>query len=442
MSTNVSPLEERLEWFRNARLGMFVHWGCYSVLGRGEQIMWRDQMPLDEYMPLTEQFKPASDWASKLARKAREMGAQYIALTTRHHDGYCLFDTCTHDFTAPKTGPGRDLVAEFVEAVRAEGLRVGFYYSVHTWRWRGFWAPEKYPEQMDQIVEEMHTQVEELMTNYGKIDILWYDVAAVPGGRVPGSFGKEEKPVSEDPAEFYQSAKLNARVRELQPDILINNRSGLPEDFGTPEQKIKPDEGAGRMWEACMTLNYPPGWGHLRHSMANKTVGEVLFNLVSAVRLGGNFLFNVGPDENGYLDERDAQTVKGLGEWMSKHGEAIYGTRPEGIYRDANQGPCYHYGMFTCKGATAYMTLFYYPEEYVIISRVGPGIKSATLLTTGDELTVEPLRNHRWCISGLPQTPPDPVAPVLKIEFESAPYQLSFDPDGWLDGRMEADMPQ
>ena len=437
MSRPSAAEADRLAWFRDARLGMFVHWGCYSVLGRGEQIMWRDLMPWDEYRPLADRFAPDPDWARELAAEAKRMGARYVALTTRHHDGYCLFGTETHDFNAVDTGPGRDLVAEFVDAVRAEGLRVGFYYSVHTWRWPGFWSPERYPEDLPRIVEEMHAQVEELMTRYGDIDILWYDVPAVPGDRVPGAFGMVRKPIDASPADFYRSAELNARVRELQPGILINNRSGTPEDFGTPEQKIDPEHDPDRMWETCMTLNYAPGWAHLRHSMAGKTPGEVLYNLVSAVRLGGNFLFNVGPDASGRLDERDAATVAAIGRWMDRHGEAIYGTRPTGIYREANQGPCYHYGMFTCRGSTAYLTLFYYPEEYVVISRVGPGIRSAQLLSTGQPLEVEPVANARWRISGLPATPPDPLAPVIRIEFEGPPYGMTYEADGWLDGALE-----
>ncbi|MHC4886323.1 MAG: alpha-L-fucosidase, partial [Planctomycetota bacterium] len=219
--------------------------------------------------------------------------------------------------------------------------------------------------------------------------------------------------------------------------ILINNRSGLPEDFGTPEQHITPEEDPDRMWETCMTRNYAPGWAHLPHSMANKTPGEILYNLVNAVRLGGNFLFNVGPDAQGYLDPRDAETVTSIGAWMRRHGEAIYGTRPEKIYDGHNQGASYHYGMFTCKGSTAYMTLFYYPEDYVIISRIGPAIRSARILTTGKELKVEALSNQRWRLSGLPKTPPDPLAPVLEIEFEAPPYLLTYEGDGWLTGELD-----
>jgi alpha-L-fucosidase len=281
----------------------------------------------------------------------------------------------------------------------------------------------------------VHTQVRELMTNYGKVDVLWYDGCRVPGSRTPGMWRGEG--FGPEPAEFWRSEELNETVRELQPHILINSRSGLPEDFGTPEQYIRAEE-AGRPWETCMTLNYPPGWGYLRHSMVNKTAAEVLFNLVDAVRLGGNFLFNVGPGPDGYLDDREGSVLEGIGRWMARHGQAVYGTRPQRIYdlsAGREQGPCFHYGMFTCKGSTAWLVLFYYPGSELVISKVAPAIRSAHLLTTGRELTVEPAANRRWRLTGLPQEPPDPLAPVVQIEFEGPPHALNDRGAGWLAGR-------
>jgi len=425
-----------LAWWHDAKFGMFVHWGCYSVLGRGEQILLRDLMPLEEYRQLADRFQPAADWADQVADQAVRAGARYVVLTTRHHDGYCLFRTETDPFNATQTGPGRDLVAEYVAALRKRNLRVGFYYSILNWRWRGFWAPNKYAEELPKIVDEIHRQIRELMTHYGKIDILWYDVSQVPGGPTPGASGYQAQPVSQSRAEFYRSAELNAMVRSLQPHILINNRSGVPEDFGTPEQHIKPEEG-GRAWEACMTINYAPNWGNIRYSVADKTAGQILYNFMDAVRLGGNFLFNIGPDERGYVSERDRQALDRVGQWLEKYGEAVYGTTPTGIYASASQGPCYHYGMFTCRGNIAYLTLFYYPGDYVIISKIGPAIRSAELLTTGEKLTVTPMKNARWKISGLPAAPPGDLAPVIKIEFTGPPHLLEFSDAAWLDGQYQ-----
>ena len=429
--------EQRMAWWHDAKFGMFVHWGCYSVLGRGEQIIVRDLMPVAEYKEVADRFHPASDWADQIADQAVRAGARYVVLTTRHHDGYCLFKTETDSFNAMETGPGRDLIAEYVRALRKRGLKVGFYYSILNWRWHGFWDPEGYADELPKIVDEIHGQVRELLTNYGAIDILWYDVSQVPGGSTPGASGYQTKPVAQSPSDFYRSAELNAMARQLQSHILINNRSGEPEDFGTPEQHITPEKG-GRAWEACMTINYAPNWGNIRYSIADKTAGQILYNMIQAVRLGGNFLFNIGPDERGYVAQRDREALDRIGNWMEKHGEAVYGTSPEGIYPEANQGPCYQYGMFTCKSNIAYLVLFYYPGDYVVISKLGPDIKSAELMTTGEPLDVKPMSNARWKISGLPMSPPGDLAPVIKIEFAAPPYRLQLSGAQWLDGEFVA----
>ena len=425
---------EKTRWLREARLGMFVHWGMYSVLGRGEQIMARDLIPLDEYAAVAERFEPKAGWAARLAEKAVRTGMKYVVLTTRHHDGYCLFDTTTHDFNAAKTGPGRDLITEYTEAVRAAGLKVGFYYSLLTWRWRGFWDPVKYVDQLPQIIEEVHVQIRELMSNYGKVDVLWYDGGGVPGSPAHGMW--DGRRIAQTPAEFWRSAELNRMARELQPRILINNRSGLPEDFGTPEQKVDA-EGGGRAWETCMTVNYAPGWGYIRHSMANKTASEVLFNLMDAVRLGGNFLFNVGPRPDGEIDARETDVLEQIGKWMEIHTSAVHDTRPEKIYdlsKGRVQGPMFQYGMWTCRENTGYLTLFYYPGEELVISKIGPAVRSARLLTTGQELSVAPISNGRTLVKGLPAAPPDPLAPVVEVEFEGVPYALEHPGAEWLDG--------
>ncbi|MBN2450473.1 MAG: alpha-L-fucosidase [Lentisphaeria bacterium] len=433
MAENSEQEACRRTWFEEARFGLFVHWGCYAVLGRGEQIMARDLMPLREFEPLAQQFRPRGDWARRLASRAVAGGARYVVLTTRHHDGYCLFDTATHGFTAARTGPGRDLVREYVEALRAAGLRIGFYYSLLNWRWRCHWDPVTYADELPRMVAEVHTQVRELMTRYGKIDILWYDAPSLPGSAAHGMWGG--KALQVPAAEFWRSAELNAMARELQPGILINNRSGLPEDFGTPEQRVEAE--GGRLWETCMTVNYAPGWGYLRHSMANKAPGEVLFNLVDAVRLGGNFLLNVGPRADGAIDAREGEVLDRIGRWLGRHGEAVYGTCPARIYPARGgrvQGPMFHYGMWTCRGSVGYLSLFYYPGEELILSKIGPRVVSASLLTTGEALQVDAIPNGRWRIGGLPSEPPDPLAPVVKVSFEGPPYALTDLGPEWLDG--------
>jgi len=425
--------DSRIQWFQEARFGLFVHWGMYSVLGRGEQIMARDLMPSAEYERYAAEFRPAPDWAERLAERAVRAGARYVVVTTRHHDGYCLFDTATTDFNAARTGPGRDLISEYVQALRKAGLRIGFYYSLLNWRRRCFWSPDAYADDLPRMVEQVHAQVRELMSRYGPVDILWYDAPALPGSAAHGMWGG--RPIQTTPAEFWRAHELNAMARRLQPHILINNRSGIPGDFGTPEQCVTAD-GEGRPWETCMTVNYAPGWGYIRYSLANKTPGEVLFNLMDAVRLGGNFLFNVGPRADGSIDDREGRILDEIGRWMAKHGEAVYGTRPTGVYplRGRVQGPMYHYGMWTCKGATGYFAMFYYPGSELVISKIAPRPVSARLL--GDERPLElvPASNGRTVVKGLPETPPDPLAPVLRVEFEAPPKAVTALDARWLDG--------
>lgn len=433
MDSPVIPQPERLRWFQEARFGMFVHWGMYAVLGRGEQILSRDVIPLREYEPTARDFRPARDWARKLAAQARDAGARYVVLTTRHHDGYCLFNTVCHDFNAVQTGPGRDLVAEYVEAVREAGLKVGFYYSIMNWRWRGFWDASGHPEDLPKMVDEVHTQVRELLSNYGRIDVLWYDVSAVPGQRTPGMW--QGRGMEMSPAEFWRAVKLNAMARRLQPHILINNRAGDEGDFGTPEQQVE-IQGGGRAWETCMTINPAPGWGYLSHCSVNKTAADVLYNLLDAVRLGGNFLFNVGPNAAGYVDDRERGVLDAIGAWLRVHGEAVYGTAPTGIYpaQGHPQGPMFHYGPITCRGNIAYLALFRYPGRELIVSKLTPRLRKACLLTTGQMLDVEPISNSRTLIKELPDTPPDPLAPVVRLEFDSPPAALNTTGAEWLDG--------
>ena len=434
--TDNAQRAEQIRWFKQSRFGMFVHWGCSAVLGRGEQILSRDVMPLDEFEPLADAFKPRDDWAERLAAEAVNAGMKYVVLTTRHHDGYALFDSEHDDFNATKTGPGRDLVAEYVEALRDAGLGVGFYYSLMNWRWRGYWDAERSPDEVEAMIAQSHAQIRELMTNYGEIDILWFDGGAPAGHRTPGQWAGDA--VIEDRAEFWRANEISAMVRELQPKALLNNRSGLDGDFGTPEQRVQA-EAEGRPWETCMTLNYAPGWGYLNCSLADKSPGQVLYHLVDSVRLGGNFLLNVGPRPDGLIDERELSVLHPIGKWMNLHGEAIYGTEPTGIYPAGGhpQGPMFHYGMWTCQEDTGYFTLFYCPKDYLIVSKVVPEIVSAELLTTGEELEVEPISNSRYRISGLPVDPPGPIAPVLKVQFTDPPHGIETRGAEWLSGGFE-----
>jgi len=238
-TSTVADRTRRMQWWHAARFGMFIHWGLYSVLGRHEWVMENEGIPVSEYEKLAPQFKPKPNAARDWARLAKRAGMKYMVMTTKHHEGFCNFASNLTNYCAPKQGPGRDLVKEYVDAARGEGLRVGFYYSLMDWHHPDGAMCKTDDAARRRFVDYIHGQVKELMTNYGKIDILWYDVAW---------------PLD---AKGWESVEMNTMVRKLQPDIIINNRSKIPEDFDTPEQRI--EASANRPWESCMTLN--DSWG-------------------------------------------------------------------------------------------------------------------------------------------------------------------------------------
>src|SRR5215475_13168039 len=231
----------RMQWWHQARFGMFIHWGLYSVLGRHERVMENEGIPVAEYGPLAKRFNPKPNAARAWAKLARQAGQKYMVMTTKHHEGFFQWDTKLTGYCAAKQGPGRDLVREYVEAARAEGLRVGFYYSLMDWHHPDGARCATDDDARKRFVAYIHGQILELLSNYGKIDVLWYDVAW---------------PLD---ADQWQSEKMNKMVFSLQPDIIVNNRNGLPGDFSTPEQRIEAAKG-GVAWESCMTLN--ESWGY------------------------------------------------------------------------------------------------------------------------------------------------------------------------------------
>jgi alpha-L-fucosidase len=409
--------EERMKWFHEARFGLFIHWGLYSLLGRGEWTMFRERIRKEEYAKLAQRFKPAKFDANAWARLAVEAGMKYVVLTTRHHDGFCLFDSQVSDFTSVKTAAKRDFVAEYVEALRKAGLKVGFYYSLLDWRFPGYFDPAKYRKSADEMVEQFHAQVRELMSNYGKIDVLWYDGDWIAHGKVAAN-----------KAEFWRSKEVNALARKLQPHILINNRSGIDEDLDTPEQHVTASK-AGRGWESCMTIGDSCGWGYIRNSPNFKTVTQLLQNLVTAAAGEGNFLLNVGPKPDGTIRKKERARLQEMGEWLDVNGEAIYGSERCAL----DDGML---GMWTAKGNTAYLHVFRWPGEEAVVPLVKTKPKSAVLLGSAKPLKVRLEYNGRLVISGLPQRPPDPHIAVIKVEFSGKPEALpEKDLAAWLSGK-------
>jgi len=391
--------ERRLRWFRKARFGMFIHWGLYAQLGRHEWVMNRERIPVQDYEKLAATFKPKKGFARRWAKLAKQTGMRYMVMTTKHHEGFCLWDSAVTDYCAARTGPGRDLVAEYVQAARAEGLRIGFYYSLMDWHHPDGARCARDEAARKRFVEYTHGLVRELCTNFGKIDIMWYD----------GAWPLDEK--------GWESVKLNAMVRKLQPDILINNRSRLPEDFGTPEQHITP-EAAGRAWEACMTMN--ESWGYTPIDHEYKSAWQVVRMLRQVAAGGGNLLLNIGPTPEGDAPPECVQVFRQVGKWLDKYGPTIYEAT------DPMQQDWLVTGAFTAKGSTLYFHCHRWPGEELAIGGLVNKVVSAKLFG-GPEVAFRQ-RRDRLVLSGLPKQAPDPLATVFELKVRGKPLRQVLGP--------------
>jgi alpha-L-fucosidase len=404
---------KKMVWFNEARFGMFVHFGLYSLFEHGEWVMYEERIPAMEYAKLADRFKPAEFNAEALADQAVQAGAKYMVFTTRHHDGFCLYDSKVSDFTSVKTAAQRDFVAEYLEAARKAGLRVGLYYSLLDWRFPGYFEPEKHPESSQAMVAQAHAQVRELMSNYGKIDILFYD-----GGWTAKADLNKERMV-----EFWHSEKLNSMVRELQPEIIINDRSGTPEDIDTPEQRVAASQ-SGRGWESCMTIGDFVSWGYIRHNPNYKTVPQLLQHLINAAQGEGNFLLNAGLTPEGRICNEESERLNAIGQWLRWNGEAIYGSQRCELIGHAATGQVdiNLHGPWIRKGNIGYWHLFRWPGREAVQILVDTPARKVTLLATGQEFPFEyDVVSGKLRIYNLPFTPPDAAVNVLKVEFVAEP---------------------
>jgi len=303
----------RIAWWQDAKFGLFIHWGPVSVAGAeigwsrsGERrgCKWPDVgkcVPVERYDNLYKEFNPVRYDPAEWAAVAKAAGMKYVVLTTRHHDGFSLWDTQASDYkiTSPLSPYRKDLVRPLAEATRAAGLRFGVYYSQPDWH-----HPDAYTERHDVYKTYLAQQLRELMTGYGRIDLVWFD-------------GLNK------PAADYGSIELNRMIRELQPQILINDRNAAAEDFATPEQRVGAME-VNRPWETNMTICRQWSW---KPDDTMKSLDECLRILVTTVTGGGNLLFNVGPMPDGRIEPRQVERLKEIGAWMEQNGSAIYRTR-------------------------------------------------------------------------------------------------------------------
>ena len=382
------------EWFRQDRFGMFIHWGLYAMPARNEWIKHIECITDEKYDKYFKYFDPdlydPKDWA----RRAKAAGMKYAVLTTKHHEGFCMFDTKYTDYKCTNTKAGRDLVREYVDAFRAEGIKVGFYYSLIDWHHPDFTIDTKHPRRFDKDAEKqnegrdmkkyaeyMRNQVTELLTNYGKIDILWFDFSYPEPDE---GFPKWMKGKGKDD---WESEKLIALARKLQPGIIIDNRSDLEQDLWTPEQyqpltwQKHAETGELVTWEACQTFS--GSWGYHRDESTWKSPKMLIEMLINTVCIGGNLLMNVGPTSRGYLDHRAEKALDVYANWMKYNSRSIYNCTMAEPEFEAPRGTRLTQSL---DGKRLYVHLVEYPYAFLEFNGLGGKIDYAQFLHDGSEI--------------------------------------------------------
>lgn len=375
---------DRLAWMREARLGLFIHWGLYALPARHEWVKQRERLDDASYERYFRHFDPDLYAPEAWAKAAREAGMRYFVVTTKHHEGFCLWDSRLTDYKATNTPAGRDLLRPMLEAFRGEGLRTGLYHSLLDWHHPDFPVDGLHPQRdegpggpgaardVGRYAAYLHGQVRELLSDYGKIDYLFFDFSYP--GRVWGGKGRDD----------WRSEELVRLVMELQPEIVVNDRLDVPGDVVTPEQ-YQPAEPmvighVPRIWEACQTLN--GSWGYDRDNLDWKSPQMLLRMLVDGVSKGGNLLLNVGPTGRGEIDERALATLSAIGRWMRVNGRSIYGAGPSALAAPAD---C----RYTERGTRLYLHLFSWPFRHVHLPGLAQRVEYAQLLADASEIPME-----------------------------------------------------
>ncbi len=428
------------EWFIADRFGMFIHWGLYSLPARHEWVRTNEKMSKEDYTRYFNHFDPDLYKPKEWARMAREAGMKYVVITTKHHEGFCLWDTKYTEFKAPNTPAGGDLIAPLVEAFRSEGLKIGFYYSLIDWNHLDFTIDiihsdnkneeainENKRRDMKKYAKYMRDQVRELLTCYGTIDILWFDFSyctteqkkeeyyknlpgvAVKDSRLEGK-GKDD----------WESEELIRLVRGLQPEIVINNRTEIEQDIWTPEQ-FQPVEwvrhektGERVVWEACQTFS--GSWGYSRDELTWKTPEQLVKMLVNTVSCGGNLLLNIGPTSRGEFDSRAVSELQAIGKWMNYNCRSIYNCTASDFKPPKD---C----RYTQNDTRLYLHIFSWPFKHILLEGMCDKIEYAQFLHDGSEVILSKPRSEGQQIPGqendlllnLPVNKPDVLVPVIEI---------------------------
>lgn len=422
---------KRIKWFQEARFGMFIHWGIYSIPARGEWVQTTEEISPGDYGQYFNEFDPTGYDPSVWARAAKEAGMKYAVLTAKHHDGFCLFNSALTDFKSTNTKAERDLVAEFLKAFRDEGLKVGLYYSLIDWHHEDYphYGERYHPmrnnkayadrrHNFERYLDYMHAQVKELCTNYGKLDLMWFDFS-----------------YDNFTGQTWRASELVKMVRAYQPDIIINNRleasgegfgslfTGNPTDYSgdfvSPEQIIPPyglknESKEDIAWEACLTMN--GHWGYCASDKNFKLASTLVKKLVECVSKGGNLLLNVGPDAKGSIPEESLEILSDIGKWMEKNSDSIYGCANANMPKPEN-------GRITAKGKTLYFHILEDSVGDVPLFGVSPqNVKQIRLLLDKSELKIE----KSWIVGNYPDVVfvhvsprlPDLVDTVIEVELK------------------------
>ncbi|HSV75306.1 MAG TPA: alpha-L-fucosidase [Chthonomonadales bacterium] len=427
MTLQPEPTAGDTSWFVRDRFGLFIHWGLYALPARHEWVKQHERIPDDAYDVYFRHFDPDLYDPAAWAKAAATAGMKYFVVTTKHHEGFCLWDTDLTDYKAPKTPAGRDLLRPMVEAFREQDLRVGFYHSLIDWHHPHFVVDDlhsmrNHPDRatMNQTRDQpqyaayLHGQVRELLTRFGRIDVLWCDFS-YPNPEPGRGKGRDE----------WQSEKLYAMIRDLQPHVVLNDRLDLPAgwDIKTPEQ-FQPRgwvmvDGKPVVWEACQTFS--GSWGYHRDEASWKSVEQLVQMLIDTVSKGGNLLLNVGPTGRGEFDQRALDRLSGMGEWMKRHSRSIYG---------CTQAPQEFVAPRDCRLTYSpeknrlYVHVFAWPFVQLHMEGIRGRVAYAQLLNDASEVRMTDLPSHQASMEGkpadivtftLPVQKPPVTVPVIEL---------------------------
>ena len=420
--------DARMGWWREARFGLFIHWGLYSIpagewkgtTNHAEWIRTTAQIPLSEYDKFVAQFNPAQFDARSWVQMAKDAGMKYIVITSKHHDGFCMFDSKFTDFDITSTPFTRDVLKELSDECHKEGIKICWYYSIMDWHHPDYlprreWEKDRSADSanFDRYVRYMKNELKELLTNYGEIGVLWFD----------GEWEENWNP--------QRGKDLYAYVRKLQPNIIINNRVGAGRsgmegmnkegefagDFGTPEQEIPGIGVADVDWESCMTMN--DHWGYNKHDNNWKSGKELVQDLADIASKGGNFLLNIGPTGEGVFPPQSVERLRVMGAWMKTNGESIYGTSASPFTR-LNWGRCTQKPVED--GTRLYLHVFDWPTDGMLVV---PGVlnfpKTAFLLADASKSPLRVVRKEDALMIRVPRTPPDSLNSIVVLDIAGKP---------------------